>query len=125
MPDKDEFRDQFDDQLDSRTEAAGAEMPDPLADLIADSLDTGENTVAFRDNRLTALLDALEERPDDMATLAERLQDALGRAPERRTDPEDVDRSELLRLLARVGLKHGAPDVYEDLGDAIRQSIEV
>jgi len=125
MPDKDDLRDQFDDQPDSRAEASAAEMPDPLADIIADYLDTGENTVAFRDDRLTALLDALDEQPADMADLAEQLQDALGRAPERRTDPEDVDRSELLRLLARVGLKQGAPEVYEDLGKAIRQSIEV
>jgi hypothetical protein len=125
MPDKEEVRAEHDDDAESRTERAASEQPDPLADAIAAQLGEVDNTVAFRDEKLAALLAALDDRPEDRARLAELLQDAIGRDEDRRTDPEDVDRSELLRLLVRAGLSTGAPEFYEDLGDAIRQSIEV
>lgn len=123
--DKEELRKEKENKPDSRTSRAAAEQPDPLADAIADALDEVDNTVAFRDGKIAALLAALDERPEARADLAEDLQDAIGRDEGRRTDPDDVDRSELLRLMLRAGLKQGAPDTYEALGDAIRQSIEV
>lgn len=122
--DKDDLREQF-ETPSSRTERAAAERPDPLPDAIAAALEDVDNTVAFRDGKIAALLAALDDRPEDRADLADRLQDAIGRDESRRTDPENVDRSELLRLMLRAGLKQGVPETYEDLGEAIRQSVEV
>jgi hypothetical protein len=62
----------------------------------------------LRDERLAALVRGLEET-GELAEVGAALQEELGRD----SAPDDIDRSELLRLALILGLEQAAPDVTE------------
>lgn len=87
------------------TTAPDATTGGSLADAVAgafEDLDEGEinSTVAFRDDRLVALLVGLE-RTAELPSVVTDAQDALGRD----IDTEATTRSEAVRLLVRLGLQ--------------------
>jgi hypothetical protein len=105
-------------QKGSRT--ANAEMQTELFEDILEQLkaiDQGESkTIAIRDESLSALFGAVEERDsDEMEQMLDDLADAAGK------DPGGATKSELLRLAARVGLQTATPDAYDELVEATRE----
>lgn len=87
-----------------------------LTDVVAalDAISEGEvgKTFAVRDASISALLLGLEAN-DELDDIAADLADALDRDA-----PTGVDRSEVIRLLVRVGLREAAPEYWELLEDA-------
>jgi len=79
-------------------------------------LDAGDapKSLSLRDEQLAALIHGLEDQPEDFTGVGVALQEALGRD----ADPEAIDRSEVLRLAIRVGLRETAPEVIETARDA-------
>lgn len=102
-----------------RTGAAAEEQHGDLYEDIIEKLeaiDEGERkTLAIRDESLSALFSALEDRPDEMTGVLEQLAQAAGK------DPGGENKSELLRLAARVGLQEAAGDSWEELLEAKRE----
>lgn len=90
------------------------DFQDALVDVLA-AIDAGEQqpVMSIRDAPLAALLNVLEDRPDERDRIGRDLERHLDRQPS-----EEYDRSQLVRLLARVGLQEGVPDVWADLADA-------
>jgi hypothetical protein len=80
-----------------------------------------QRTVSFWDGELAGLLDALESDPERLRAVGVTLQEALGRE----SDPEAIDRSEVVQLAARLGFQEADPDLVESwreaVGDAARQ----
>ena len=118
--DLEELRQQTDvgTRADSSTPNEGSgELETAIVKLLGEieSGDTGK-TLSLRDAQLTALIRGLEETDalDDVGTA---LQEELGRE----TDPDAVDRSEVLRLAVRLGLQEATPDVVETARDAHAQ----
>ena len=102
-----------------RTGAAAEEQTGELYEDIMeklDAIDEGERkTLAIRDESLSALFGALEERPDEMTGVLTQLAEAAGK------DPNGETKSELLRLAARVGLQEAAGDSWDELLEAKRE----
>lgn len=102
-----------------RTGAAAEDQQGDLSENIVDRLAAIENgerkTLAIRDESLSALFGALEERPDKMGTVLDDLADAAGK------EVSDPTKSDLTRLAARVGLQTAAPEVWKELLDAKRE----
>lgn len=73
-------------------------------------------TIAVRDQPMAALLAALDQDAEAMTEVGQALQDTLDRDPS-----EEFDRSEIARLLMRVGLQQSAPDRMSELQDAIAE----
>jgi len=101
-------------------EAAETDDSKALEDVVAEafeSLDNGDlhPNVTFRDEKLAALMHALDEtnRLDDVA-------DAAAGELDREFD-EDVGKSDVYRLLIRVGLTTVAPSTTEAVKDGYRQ----
>jgi len=101
----------------------GADEPeedvDPLEAAIGSALERIEagdasKSLSLRDAQLAALIQGLEEQQEDLTTVGVALQEALGRE----ADPEAIDRSEILRLAIRVGLREKAPEVVETAREA-------
>lgn len=89
-------------------------LEDAMVALLAD-VEAGEisKTLSVRDERLTALVRALEETGglDDVG-------EALRKELEREGDPDGTDRSEMIRLAVRLGLQEAAPRVLDTARDA-------
>lgn len=102
-----------------RTDAAADEQQGALSEDIIERLaaieDGERKTLAIRDESLSALFGALEDRPDDMDAVLDDLADAAGK------DVSNATKSDLTRLAARVGLQTAAPEVWEELLEAKRQ----
>lgn len=83
-----------------------------------DEIDDGERqkTVSVWDGRVSAYLAALDEQPEARAALADVLADEFDRDV-----PSDVDRSDLIRLLLRLGIRTAAPDHLDALREAVRE----
>lgn len=76
-------------------------------------------TVSFRDERTAALFNALGENPTE---LQQAIQDA--RATAGVDDDSEGDRSELLRLLVRIGLNEVTPGLADSEKQARMKRIE-
>ena len=92
---------------------------DPLEAAIVrafERLDAGDapKSLSLRDARLAALIHGLEDQREDFTAVGVALQEALGWD----ADPEAIDRSEVLRLAIRVGLREATPEVIETARDA-------
>ena len=92
---------------------------DPLEAAIVrafERLDAGDapKSLSLRDAQLAALIHGLENRREDFTAVGVALQETLGRD----ADPEAIDRSEVLRLAIRVGLREATPEVIETAQDA-------
>ena len=82
-----------------------------------DEGDAPEN-INLRDARLKALLVGLE-KADELQKVAAELSPAVDADLDLNTD--DVSQSDVARLLLRVGLREGLPDVLEDAQEARKQ----
>jgi len=116
-PDLEELRQQTQrtDRLDQSTTVDDDDLVEDLVDALA-AIESGERakTFAARDESVTALLTMLADREDELADVGTSLQEALGRD----VDPDALDRSELVRLAVRLGLREAAPEYLELLADA-------
>jgi predicted TPR repeat methyltransferase len=113
--DLDQLREQS--QRGSRLQESGgseAALVDELVTALSE-IEAGDRrkTIAVRDKPVAALLKTLDENPDEMAAVGQALQQTLGRD----TDDE-FDRSEISRLVFRVGLQEAAPEYMEQLQEA-------
>jgi hypothetical protein len=83
-----------------------------------DEIDAGDRqkTVSVWDGRVSAYLAALDEQPEARAALADVLADEFDRDV-----AADVDRSDLIRLLLRLGIRSAAPDHLDALREAVRE----
>ena len=90
------------------------ELEDAIVTLLGE-VESGDvsKTLSMRDEQLAALVRGLEET-DSLDDVGTPLREALGRDGE--TDV--TDRSELLRLAVRVGLREAAPEVIETAREA-------
>jgi hypothetical protein len=112
-----ELREQTDVGTRAEAEPAGDDASD-LEDAIVTLLGEVENgdvskTLSMRDEQLAALVRGLEET-DSLDDVGTPLREALGRDGDR----DVTDRSELLRLAVRVGLREAAPEVIETAREA-------
>ncbi|WP_137286220.1 hypothetical protein [Halorussus salinisoli] len=118
-PDLEELRQQT-QRTDRLAEpAAGDEETDDLVEDLVDALeaiDSGEQakTFAARDESVTALLTTLADREEDLEAVGTSLQEALGRD----IDRDALDRSEIVRLAVRLGLREAAPEYLDLLAEA-------
>ncbi|MFC4451482.1 hypothetical protein [Halorussus aquaticus] len=118
-PDLEELRQQT-QRTDRLAEpATGEDESDDLVEDLVDALaaiDSGEQakTFAARDESVTALLTTLAEREQDLEAVGTSLQSALGRD----VDRDALDRSEVVRLAVRLGLREAAPEYLDLLADA-------
>ena len=117
-PDVEELRKQH--QKGSRVTGAAAEPEEtadevnPLEEAMVTAfaqIEAGKTakSLSVRDGQLAALIHGLEAKPDELEAVGIALQEALDREP----DPEVIDRSEVLRLAVRVGLREAAPEMVE------------
>lgn len=106
------------DRLDeAATSEATAEFIETIvAELNA--IDAGETqkTVSVWDGSFAAFLHALDAHPEQLETVGTDLQEALDAS----TD-EPVDRSEVIRLTLRVGLKEASPETFAALQEGVQQ----
>lgn len=121
MTDADDELEQLRQQTDVGTRAQssppsddGSDLEDAMVTLLAD-VEGGEigKTLSVRDARLTALVRALEET-DGLDDVGAALREELGREG----DAEEFDRSEILRLAVRLGLRQAVPEVLDTARDA-------
>jgi hypothetical protein len=118
-PDLEELRQQT-QRTDRLAESADSqpdedELVEDLVDALA-AIDSGEQakTFAARDESVTALLSTLADREADLEAVGTSLQEALGRD----VAPSELDRSEIVRLAVRLGLREAAPEYLDLLADA-------
>ena len=116
MTDTDEELEQLRQKTDVGTRAQSAttgddstDLEDEVVALLAD-VEDGEvsKTLSVRDARLTALVRALEET-GSLDGVGTALREELGRE----ADADGTDRSEMLRLAVRLGLREAAPEVLD------------
>ncbi|USZ69872.1 hypothetical protein NGM10_15825 (plasmid) [Halorussus salilacus] len=118
-PDLEELRQQTQrtDRLDqpSRSPGDGEDVVEDLIDAL-EAIESGEQakTFAARDASVTALLTMLADRDGELAEVGTSLQEALGRD----VDPDALDRSEVVRLAVRLGIREAAPEYLDLLADA-------
>jgi ribosomal protein L10 len=87
---------------------------DILAEL--EAIENGEGkTIAIRDESLSALFGALEDRNEELATALDALADEAGK------DADSKTKSEVLRLAARVGLQTATPELWDAVLEARRE----
>ncbi|WP_115865490.1 hypothetical protein [Halorussus litoreus] len=118
-PDLEELRQQT-QRTDRLAETApdadeDADIVEELVDNLA-AIDSGEQakTFAARDQSVTALLATLDDHDAEIEAVGTALQSALGRE----VDPAELDRSEIVRLAVRLGLREAAPEYLDLLADA-------
>lgn len=88
---------------------------DDLLDAVAARNESGaQRSVSIWDGDIAALLDALEENPERAEQLVERASEQFDISA-----ADDVDRSELVRVLIISGLAAVDPEVKESWRDAI------
>jgi hypothetical protein len=105
------------DRLDEAAEAGNRE---DLRESITEYLDEiddsdRQKTVSVWDGEIAALLAALEDHPEDRARVGDSLREAL----ELDTD-EEVDRSDVIRLALRLGLREAAPEEMQTVREAVQ-----
>lgn len=110
------------EQTQSGDRMSEMDAPKNFADTVYDALgaaDRGEigKTLSFWDPRLAALLHALEQDDARRQQTATRLRAALSRED----DDSEADRSEIIRLALRVGLREADPELLDDARDAHRR----
>ena len=117
--DLDQLREATDhgDRLD---EAADEIDRAPLRESVTEYLEEIEDgdrqkTVSVWDGEVAALLAALEDHPDDMSRVGDNLREAL-----EVDGSDDVDRSDIIRLALRLGLREAAPDEMETVRQAVQ-----
>lgn len=106
------------DRLDEAANSAvSAAFVDTIVDEL-DAIDAGETqkTVSVWDGSVAAFLHALETHPEQLETVGADLQAALESSPD-----EPVDRSEVIRLALRVGLKEASPETFAALQEGVQQ----
>lgn len=83
-----------------------------------EAIDAGETqkAVSVWDGSFAAFLHALEAHPEQLEMVGTDLQDALDGS----TD-EPVDRSEVIRLTLRVGLKEASPETFAALQEGVQR----
>jgi hypothetical protein len=83
-----------------------------------EEIDTGERqkTVSVWDGPLAAFMTALEDT-EDLEAIGEALQGELGLEE----DAEGLDRSEVIRLALRLGLREAAPEYLDAAREAVRE----
>lgn len=103
------------DRLDTAdtTSDRRAFVDDIVAELQAIDNGDKQKTVSVWDGHLAAFVRALEANPDRMESVGAKLQQRLD------VEPEEIDRSELLRLTLRVGFTEAAPDEFDAVRDAV------
>jgi hypothetical protein len=79
-------------------------------------IEAGETakSLSLRDGQLASLIHGLEAEPDELEAVGLALQETL----DRESDPEAIDRSEILRLAVRIGLREAAPETIETARNA-------
>ncbi|KOX93246.1 hypothetical protein [Halorubrum tropicale] len=88
---------------------------DDLLDAVTERNESGaQRSVSIWDGDIAALLDALEENPDRAEQLVERASDEFDISID-----DDVDRSEIVRVLIISGLAAVDPEVKDSWRDAI------
>lgn len=99
-------------ETQERQRALVAALTDAL-----EEIDQGDRnkTVSVWDGPTAAYLGALEDDPEARAEVADGLADALDQTV------DDPERSELLRLLIRLGLRTAAPAHVNALREALRE----
>lgn len=105
------------DRLDTAsTQERQRALVESLVDAL-DDVDQGDRskTVSVWDGPTAAYLAALDDDPEARADLADGLADQLDQSV------DDPDRSDLLRLLIRVGLRTAAPEHVDALREAVRE----
>ena len=71
--------------------------------------------------RLLALLTALEDHPEEIRWVGNALREMLDIETDTDTDTDgDVNRSEILRLALRVGLREASPEEIEIIRKAVQ-----
>ncbi len=120
MSDTDDELEKLREQTDpgTRAEAESEEPEDDLEDAIVDvlgSIEAGETskTLSVRDDRLAALILGLEDTTE-LDGVGKALETQLGRT----NSDDNFDRSEVIRLAIRVGLKEADPEVVQTARDA-------
>ena len=122
--DFEKVRAEYEEQTDPGTRSDATpkqkqEFKDDLVEALHSRQGEGsQRTVSVWDADMAAFVDALEEHEDVMDDLGTSLQERLGRD----RDAEEIDRSEVLRLLLRVGLNEGKKELAEALVDAKAES---
>lgn len=112
-----------DSEPDPRSDPVDVDIDEPVAtapgsfqDVVEEQLDAVEagdlarNATAY-DGDLAALLAALEDDREQLETVGEQ----LGAALDRDVDVEQLNKSALLSLAARLGLQKAAPEAVEAL----------
>jgi hypothetical protein len=101
---------------DAGTQERQRALVESLVDAL-DDVDQGDRskTVSVWDGPTAAYLAALDDEPEARADLADGLADQLDQSV------DDPDRSDLLRLLIRVGLRTAAPEHVDALREAVRE----
>jgi len=91
-----------------------SDLEDAIVTLLGD-VESGDisKTLSVRDEQLTALIRGLEET-DSLNDVGASLREQLGR----NDDSDGTDRSEMIRLAVRLGLREAAPEVVETARDA-------
>jgi hypothetical protein len=118
-PDLEELRQQTQrtDRL-AEPDATGGDGDDLLEALVdaLGEIDSGEQakTFAARDASVTALLSTLADHEQELEEVGVSLQQSLGRE----IDRDELDRSEIVRLAVRLGLREAAPEYLDLLADA-------
>lgn len=108
------------DEPTKEPETETIETPEqPIVDTLTHALETikdgnASKHIGYRDDLSAALLAAMSESEQLRTDLAADLGDAL----DRDIDPADLDRSEVVRHLVRIGLKNGSPETFDALADA-------
>lgn len=110
------------DHGDRLEKAAGevdrAELQEAVSEYLTEIQDGDrQKTVSVWDGEIAALLAALEDNPADMTRIGNALRETLDLDTD---DDGDVDRSEVLRLALRVGLREAAPEDIETVRKAVR-----
>ena len=84
-----------------------------------EAIENGEGkTIAIRDESLSALFAALEDRDGELATALDALAEEAGK------DADSETKSEVLRLAARVGLQTATPELWDAVLEARREQAE-
>jgi hypothetical protein len=96
-------------RVEDGDDTSGAALEDAIVSALRD-IDAGETAtmLSLRDERLAALVCRLKET-GELAEVGAALREELGRD----SAPDDIDRSELLRLALILGLEQAASDVTE------------
>jgi hypothetical protein len=105
------------DRLDEAASAAATQafVEDIVAEL--EAIDDGEQqkTVSLWDGPTAAFVRALENNPEQLATVEENLQQRLD------VDEGEMNRSDLLSLALRLGFQTAAPEQFDAVRDAVEQ----